>query len=468
MNTHSKRKYLWLLIPLLMTVGATTVCPPIPRHCWGEKDWQTCIALTRQARATWRSFEAMTYPNTGLPADKVCRADDGSFTPHYQTKPTNIAAYLWSTVAARDLELIRPWKAASRVDRVLAALERMERVHGFYFDWYDASTGEPLTIWPDSGDPVRPFLSTVDNGWLATALMIVRDAMPRFASRADALLQDMDFGFFYDPEVDLLYGGYWTDANEYTGHHYDILNTEPRIASYLGIADGELPQDHYDHLYRTLPPDWDWQEQCRQSTSETCYLCQGMQIVPSWGGSMFEALMVELFVPEAKWGPESWGTNHPRYTQAQIKHGLEETTCGYWGFSPSNNGSDEYCEYGVDCLGMKPDGYCPNDDRTLVDHSCPPGRPAQPTPSPEEYTNCVVTPHASFLALEFAPEETLENLANLRRDFEVYGKLGFYDGVNVQTGQVSRCHLALDQGMIMAALANYLQDDRLEGYFATA
>jgi hypothetical protein len=181
---------------------------------------------------------------------------------------------------------------------------------------------------------------------------------------------------------------------------------------------------------------------------------------------MFEALMVELFVPEAEWGPTSWGTNHPRYIQAQIKHGLEETMCGYWGFSPCNNGQDKYGEYGVDCIGIRPDGYCPNDDGTTADYGLFPIRSPQPTPRPEEYTNCVVTPHASFLALEFAPEETLENLANLRRDFEVYGELGFYDGVNVQTGQVSRCHLALDQGMIMAAVANYLQDDLLEGYFA--
>jgi hypothetical protein len=78
-----------------------------------------------------------------------------------------------------------------------------------------------------------------------------------------------------------------------------------------------------------------------------------------------------------------------------------------------------------------------------------------------------VTPHASFLALEFAPEETLGNLANLQRDFDIYGERGFYDGVKVDTGQVSRCHLALDQGMIMAALANYLLDDRLEGHFAS-
>ena len=30
-----------------------------------------------------------------------------------------------------------------------------------------------------------------------------------------------------------------------------------------------------------------------------------MKLIPTWGGSMFEALMVPLFVPEEKWGTKS-------------------------------------------------------------------------------------------------------------------------------------------------------------------
>ena len=54
--------------------------------------------------------------------------------------------------------------------------------------------------------------------------------------------------------------------------------------------------------------------------------------------------------------------------------------------------------------------------------------------------------------------------ARLRRDFDVYGEGGFYDAVNVDTGQVSRFWLALDQGMVMAALGNELTGDRLQRY----
>jgi hypothetical protein len=79
----------------------------------------------------------------------------------------------------------------------------------------------------------------------------------------------------------------------------------------------------------------------------------------------------------------------------------------------------------------------------------------------------VVTPHAAFLALRYAPKRTVANLGRLARDFPgLYGTWGFRDSVNVQTGRVSDAYLSLDQGMIMAALGNALGDDLLRQAFA--
>ncbi len=154
-----------------------------------------------------------------------------------------------------------------------------------------------------------------------------------------------------------------------------------------------------------------------------------MQIVPTWGGSMFEALMVPLFVPEETWGPRSWGVNHPLYVRGQIEHGMQEADYGYWGFSPSNNPAGGYREYGVDQLGMDGPGYTTDQERTAVDQpyeGCP-GR--EGSPAPTAYGDGVVTPHASFLALRYARDAALENLANIREDFDSYGPGGFYDAV---------------------------------------
>jgi hypothetical protein len=195
-----------------------------------------------------------------------------------------------------------------------------------------------------------------------------------------------------------------------------------------------------------------------------------MKLIPTWGGSMFEALMVPLFVPEEKWGTKSWALTHSTYVRAQIEHGMAEAKYGYWGFSPSNNPSGGYREYGVDPIGMEPSGYASDQERTFVDYGyvaqdgtlCPDGESA---PAPTAYGQGVVTPHASFIAYRYAPEAALKNLANLRQ-IGAYGPGGFYDAVNVTTKEMSKRYLSLDQGMVMAALGNALAGDVMRAAFA--
>jgi hypothetical protein len=196
---------------------------------------------------------------------------------------------------------------------------------------------------------------------------------------------------------------------------------------------------------------------------------RGKDIVPTWGGSMFEALMVPLFVPEETWGPRSWGRNHPLYVHAQIEHGLKDAGYGYWGFSPSNNPAGGYREYGVDALGLDtglPDagGYTSDQERTVWDQAYGDCHGGDPAPTQDQYGDGVVTPHASFLALRYAPKAALENLRHIKRDFDAYGPGGFYDSVAVKSGTVSKRYLALDQGMVMAALGNALAGDDMRRY----
>ncbi|MGH3659791.1 MAG: hypothetical protein ACRDUA_24375, partial [Micromonosporaceae bacterium] len=80
-----------------------------------------------------------------------------------------------------------------------SAVERLERAHGFWFNWYDATTGEVLTEWPENGNPVRPFLSSVDNAWIVTGLRIVADAEPSLRPRVERLLADADWSFYFTP-----------------------------------------------------------------------------------------------------------------------------------------------------------------------------------------------------------------------------------------------------------------------------
>src|SRR3712207_4454920 len=67
--------------------------------------------MQRYAADTWRSFEAMTDEGTGLPSDNV--KADGERAEY--TSPTNIGAYLWSTIGARDISLISRGEARTRM-----------------------------------------------------------------------------------------------------------------------------------------------------------------------------------------------------------------------------------------------------------------------------------------------------------------------------------------------------------------
>ena len=155
---------------------------------------------------------------------------------------------------------------------------------------------------------------------------------------------------------------------------------------------------------------------------------------------------------------------------AQIDHGLHVAGYGAWGFSPSNTPEGGYNAYGVDAIGMDPNGNPSNEDHTLIDHGfagCPGRDPVIPDPPSSAYTNGVVTPHAAFLALRYAPSAALSDIAKLRSRFPgLYGRWGFRDSVNVQTGTVSGSYLSLDQGMIMAALGNALGHDVLRDAFS--
>ncbi len=481
-------------LALLTGIGLTAPAHAAPAPRTGGDT----ATLRGYAADTWRSMTAMADPSTGLVSDNI----EGDLSPGSRsayTSPTNIGAYLWSTVAARDLHIIGGREAMARMKQTLDTLGTLHRdaASGMFFNWYDPHSGAVLRTWPVDGSTITPFLSSVDNGWLAAALMTVRTAEPGLAKEANALLAPMDFGFYYDKNArpgvgGELAGGFYEEKPPgcsvlgnyrnrgpdvyYTCNHYDVLNSEPRIASYIGMALGQIPLTHYFTLFRTFPPDcslYQWQQMQPVGYNHTymgvnvyegAYRYEGLQFVPTWGGDMFEALMPDMFVPEETWGPTSWGINDPAYVQGQIRHGLDEAKYGYWGFSPSSDPKikDGYTAFGVPSLGMDQGGYPSDEEQTVDDPGIPGCRPAGPAP---KWGDGVVTPHASFLALKFAPKAAVDNLAKLKANFDSYGRGGFYDAVAVRSGTVAKRYLSLDQGMTLGALGNFLAHDDIRSAF---
>ena len=107
---------------------------------------------------TWRSFEAMANPDTGLPSDNIGGDLDPATRSAY-TSPTNIGAYLWATVVARDTGLIGAAEARHRMKQTIHTVAGLEQHEpsGMFYNWYDPATGAKLTTWPENGNPVYPF-----------------------------------------------------------------------------------------------------------------------------------------------------------------------------------------------------------------------------------------------------------------------------------------------------------------------
>src|SRR5581483_12346834 len=110
---------------------------------------------------------------------------------------------LLSALAAHDLGFIDTPTLAGRVETTLATIEALEKVNGHLLNWYDTRSLEPLA---------PRYISTVDSGNLAGALVTlaagVHALAPALASRAEALFDDMDFAFLYEPTRKLFTIGY--------------------------------------------------------------------------------------------------------------------------------------------------------------------------------------------------------------------------------------------------------------------
>jgi hypothetical protein len=446
------------------------------------------------AADTWRFFRADVDPNTHLPLDNL---GPGSTRGTY-TSSANIGVYLWSVVAARDLGLIGRGEAEARVTATLHEVQRLPRSHGFLYQWYDTSTGAVI-LNPGQGTCAQvggtndncSFLSAVDNGWYASGLVVVRQALPGVQRLASSLIRDMDFSIFYDnrPQSDCnvnaavdnqptgqMYGGYYAGVGP-AGYHNGAIFSDPRIAMYLGMGLHQMPGDVWWRTWRVLPPkrcasdpDFSWQGQPQGPSTgywttitdpqsgkqfpvwEGHYTYPGtpLKFLPTWAGGMFEAMMADQVVPETTWGPHSFGLADQLTVDVQIKYATEQLRYPVWGLSPSSTADDTggYGGFGVDGQTF------PAGQQLSQCSSCA--------------TETTVTPHASFLALDVAPARALANIDALRRLYpDIYtADGGFYDAVNPTTGSVGHRRLVLDQSMIMAALDNALNHGQMQRWFA--
>ena len=398
--------------------------------------------LRRLAQDTWKGLLAMTDRESRLPADNVRLLPENGGRDAVRigdyTNITNVGLYLISVVGAWELGLISRTEAVDRLVELLDTLGRLETYNGFFYNYYDTTTLERSSN----------FLSFVDSAWLTAGLMVVRSALPELADAASRFIEQTDYGWFYDDVEQLMNHGYYVNLQYPSEYQYGLLYTETRTGSLIAIGKGDVPAEHWFRMYRTFPAEDRWQSQTPHGVKTRhvagytfqsgYYQWRGLRYVPSWGGSMFEALMPTLVLDEQRYAPHSLGINDRRHVEIQRIYATEVLGYPVWGMSPSAavGDGDGYHEYGVKPLGVR--GYGAG----------------------------VVTPHATLLALAVDPEAAVANLRRLIQRYPVYGPYGLYDAVDPRSGRVNAKYLLLDQAMSFIALVNHLRDHAIQKHFA--
>ncbi|WP_270946331.1 glycosyl transferase [Pseudomonas aeruginosa] len=153
---------LWALAPAL-AVYSSRVPRPSKRKVLAPEE---AMGLRLIARQTWRFFETFVgAEDNRLPPDNF--QDQPRPVVAHRTSPTNIGLYLLSVVAARDFGWAGTQETLERLEATLAAMQRLSRHRGHFFNWYatlDLHVLEPA------------YVSSVDSGNLAGHLIALANA----------------------------------------------------------------------------------------------------------------------------------------------------------------------------------------------------------------------------------------------------------------------------------------------------
>ena len=247
---------------------------------------------------------------------------------------------------------------------------------------------------------------------------------------------------------------------------YDTIVSESRIASYIGIAKGELPAKEYFGAWRTFPDtcDWSWQETKPLGVHRT-YL--GVDVFegaypyagprrPRLGRQHVRGADALAVRARGGWAPRSWGVNHPLTVARRSTTGSSRPGTAT-GASPVQHARGRLRRVRRGRARPQPGGLQVERGNTLVDpgfEGCP-AAPASPIRR-RRRTRTAWSPRTRRSSPCAGHRKRRWQPPQAPGDFAIYDRWGFRDSVNVDTGVVSGFYLSLDQAIIMAAIGNAL------------
>ncbi len=123
--------------------------------------------LGRTARKTWHFFETfVTAQENWLPPDNFQEVPVPAIAT--RTSPTNMGLALLANLAAWDFGYLSTGGLMRRTKDTLAAMQRLERHRGHFYNWYETRTLRPL---------LPLYVSSVDSGNLAGHLLTLASGL---------------------------------------------------------------------------------------------------------------------------------------------------------------------------------------------------------------------------------------------------------------------------------------------------
>ncbi len=241
------------------------------------------------------------------------------------------------------------------------------------------------------------------------------------ALEAERHADAMEYGFLLVESRQLLSIGYDGTTHELHSACYDLLASEARIASFIAVAKGDIPQQSWFRLDRSH------------------VLVDGNAALLSWTGTMFEYMM-----------PALWMRNFPntlitRSLESAVRIQQNHVRDIPWGISESgfakidSSGRYGYQAWGIPSLALK---YGAEDGP-------------------------VISPYSTFLTLSVVRKEAIANLRRMAR-MDWTGAYGFYEAADYTQGkqpQLVRSWMAHHQGMCLLAITNLLRNNIIQDWF---
>ncbi len=283
---------------------------------------------------------------------------------------------------------------------------------------------------PSSAISLREWLDRIITSfekakWLAGELL---GSAARLGRQVQDLSAEINMLFLYDRQRRLFSIGYNVSEGRLDNSYYDLLASEARLGSYVAVARGDVPLEHWFSMTRPFNA------------------IGRRRVLLSWTGTMFEYLMPVIFQRSYR---NSLLDKAVREAVAiQIAYGRKRRVP--WGISESAYGdldlnkTYQYKAFGVPGLGLK---------RCLEEE-------------------VVVAPYATLLAVNIDPDATVTNLKRLA-ELGLLQEYGFYEAMDFSRqpsrggkgGLLVRAYMAHHQGMGFLSLSNFLHGSPLQRRF---